>query len=89
MAQPATAVQRLGWSDTRFAQQLEQTRRKADPVERRQAYYQLEQQLLTEQVLIVPLYSQTAQYLVKPWIKNWSAMPFGGQPIKNWKLDIN
>ncbi|ODS24427.1 hypothetical protein AB835_03775 [Candidatus Endobugula sertula] len=86
VAEPATAVQRLGWTALDFAQQLERTLRQTNPVARQQGYRQLEYQLLTEQAVIVPLYFQTHQYLVKPWLKNWSAMPFGGQPVRNWGL---
>ena len=90
VVEPVTARERLGWVDTGFNRQLEQAMGILDASARRYAYAQLERQLLNEQALLLPLYVQTAQYLVKPWVKNWSAMPFGSQSIKDWRLgDVN
>ena len=86
VVEPSMAEKRLGWTDRGFNEQLKHIVPILDPLSRQQAYAQLERKLVNEETLLLPLYIQTAQYLVKPWVGNWSAVPFGGQSIKDWHL---
>ena len=58
-----------------------------DPNEREQLYYRAEEILTEEEVAIVPIYFENAQFLVKPWIKGWENTGFGGQRIHTWSLE--
>ena len=57
-----------------------------EPEERKRLYRRGEQLLVQEDVVIVPIYFNTANYLVKNRVKNWYSMAVGGQQIKNWSL---
>jgi oligopeptide transport system substrate-binding protein len=59
----------------------------SNPENRRKLYQRAEQILTEEEVAIMPLYFDTAQYLVKPWVKDWYSMAFGGQRIHHWSLE--
>ena len=51
-------------------------------------YEQAEKILNEEQTVLLPVYFASADYLVKPWVKDWYSMAFGGQQIRHWSLDV-
>jgi len=74
------------WDNQEFAQLVEKAQSIADPKERILLYRRAEEILVQEQAAVIPLYFETANYLIKPWIKGWYGMAFGGQHIRNWAL---
>ncbi|MDM8567122.1 peptide ABC transporter substrate-binding protein [Candidatus Halobeggiatoa sp. HSG11] len=83
---PQKGINWIGWDNLEFANAVERAAQISDPEERKQLYHHAEQILTETEVVIVPLYFLNTQYLVKPWIKNWYPMAFGGQHIRNWTL---
>jgi len=77
---------RVGWNNAEFDLLVERAQSISDPEERKKLYRRAEQILTEEVVAIMPLYFDTAQYLVKPWVKSYN-MAFGGQQIRHWSLD--
>jgi len=74
----------IRWENTKFAMLTELAQQKTVYAERLSLYYQAEQILNEKFVGIIPLYFANATYLVKPWIKDWDNMPYGGQHIRDW-----
>jgi ABC-type oligopeptide transport system substrate-binding subunit len=84
---PTYSSNLVQWQNTFFAESVEKAQGETDP-EKRRALYQKAEEILTEQeAVIMPLYHYSAPYLVRPRVKNWYGMAFGGQHIRNWKLD--
>lgn len=55
--------------------------------QRRKKFNNRAEQILTEEeVAIIPLYFNNAQFLVKPRVKDWYHIAFGGQHINKWSL---
>ena len=86
---PDKGINWIGWNNREFADLVEQASRISDPVERKDLYRRAEQILTEFEVGIVPLYFLNTQFLVKPWVKNWYPMAFGGQHVRNWVLENN
>ncbi|MFK5971323.1 MAG: peptide ABC transporter substrate-binding protein [Candidatus Marithrix sp.] len=86
---PDKGINWVGWNNREFADLVEQASRISDPVERKDLYRRAEQILTEFEVAIVPLYFLNTQFLVKPWVKNWYPMAFGGQHIRDWVLEKN
>lgn len=77
----------IGWNNSEFAEVVEKAQRSVDPTERKRLYRRAEQILTEEEAAMVPLYYSNAQFLVRPWIKGWFNMAFGGQHIHAWALE--
>ena len=75
------------WKNTEFAELTERAQYESDPKVRQLLYREAEEILNVKEAAIIPLYFDTAIYLVKPRIKNWYHMAFGGQRPRDWKLD--
>ncbi len=75
------------WKNQRYAQITEQAQQESNEQKRQQLYQLAEIILNQDETVILPLYFSSATYLVKPRIKNWYAMAFGGQQIRNWALE--
>ena len=58
-----------------------------DNNERKQIYKRAEKILCGEKTVILPLFFESAHYLVKKRVKNWNHMAIGGQHIRNWSLE--
>jgi oligopeptide transport system substrate-binding protein len=84
---PSDGSKLLGWNNRDFAEAVEKAQRISDPKERKQLYRKAEKILTEEQAAIVPLFFTNTQFLVKPWVKGWYNMAFGGQHIRNWRLE--
>jgi ABC-type oligopeptide transport system substrate-binding subunit len=75
------------WDNPEFAEAVEKAQQGANPEERKQLYHRAEQILTEEETAIVPVYFATTRFLVKPWVKGWYSMAFGGQHIRHWYLE--
>jgi ABC-type oligopeptide transport system substrate-binding subunit len=84
---PDKGMNWVGWNNREFAEVLTQAQQILNKVERKKLYRRAEQILTEEEVAIVPLYFSNAQFMVKPWVKGWYPMAFGGQQIRHWYLD--
>lgn len=77
---------RFGWSNRQFTYYIEQAQQISDETERKILYHKAEKILIEEEVAIIPLYFYRGLFLVKPWVKEWYNMAFGGQHIDQWSL---
>ena len=77
----------IGWKNPEFAGLMDQAQKEEDPNKRKRMYYRAEQILCQEESAVVPIYFDTAQYLVKARVKGWYSMALGGQHIRNWYLE--
>ena len=84
---PDDGINWIGWNNREFADVLDQALRVENPTKRRRLYRRAEQILTEEEVAIVPVSFSNTQLLVKPWVKGWYYMAFGGQHIRNWALE--
>ncbi len=83
----------FGWllTDETLRQELTEVIEKAqwvtDPIERKILYQQVEKILVEKAAVVMPLYFDNVQFLVKNRVKGWYNMAFGGQHILNWSLE--
>jgi oligopeptide transport system substrate-binding protein len=84
---PIEGLNLIGWNNEEFKKIVDRARITAVPQERKQLYRRAEEILTQEEVAIVPLFFFNTHFLVKPWVKNWYNMSFGGQHIRSWRLD--
>lgn len=83
---PNYSANLVKWNNALFAEYVEEAQGETNS-EKRRFLYQKAEELLTEQeAVIMPLYHYSAPYLVHPRVRNWHAMAFGGQHIRNWRL---
>ncbi|EDN69509.1 oligopeptide ABC transporter periplasmic oligopeptide-binding protein [Beggiatoa sp. PS] len=86
---PEKGINWIGWNNREFAELVDKAQQVSDPQERKQLYRRAEQILNETEAAIVPIYFASAEFLVKPWVKNWHNMAFGGQHIRYWSLEDN
>ena len=72
--------------ENEFAKSIEEAQQASDITERNQSYRRAEKILTEEAVVVMPLFFDNALFLVKPWVKEWYPMAFGGQRIRDWSL---
>lgn len=83
---PTDSANLVGWNHPAFTQAVEQAQRLSDTKERIRLYRQAERILTEEAAVIIPLFFNTAHYLVKPWVQKWAHTAVGGQHIHDWAL---
>ncbi|MCP4111176.1 MAG: mechanosensitive ion channel [Desulfobacteraceae bacterium] len=74
----------IGWDNPEFAELMVSAQGEADQGKRKAFYKRAEQILTEDECAIIPVYFETAQYLVKSRLKRWYHMAMGGQHIRNW-----
>ncbi|MDM8559782.1 peptide ABC transporter substrate-binding protein [Candidatus Parabeggiatoa sp. HSG14] len=84
---PKNGINWINWNHREFTNVVNKAQQISNPAERKKLYYRAEQILTEEEVAIIPLYFSNIQFLVKPWVKNWYPMAFGGQHIRYWALE--
>jgi ABC-type oligopeptide transport system substrate-binding subunit len=84
---PTQGLNRIGWNNSEFADVVEKAQRSSNQAERKQLYRRAEEILTQEEAAIVPIYFINDQFLVKPRVKGWYNMAFGGQHVRNWYLE--
>ncbi|MGA2490040.1 MAG: ABC transporter substrate-binding protein, partial [Anaerolineales bacterium] len=62
-------LHRLGWKDAAYDRLVEQAGRTPDRAKRMAMYRQADRLLVSEQVLVLPLFYNWESELVKPWVK--------------------
>lgn len=84
---PVKSVNVVGWENREFAELMEMAQIDNNPRNRKAIYRRAEKILCEEECVVLPIYFETAQYLVKPRVKGWYSMALGGQHIRNWYFD--
>jgi len=83
---PKKSTNYINWNNKEFSEVVEKAQRLRDPEARKALYYRAEQILNEEEAAILPIFFATATYLVKPHVKNWYGMAFGGQHIRDFTI---
>ncbi len=84
---PEAGINWVGWESPKFTRLIEKAQQLPEPEKRRQLYRRAEQIITEQEAIIVPIFFYNTLFLVKPWVKNWYYMPFGGQQIQDWAID--
>ncbi|EDN69488.1 conserved hypothetical protein [Beggiatoa sp. PS] len=84
---PNQGINWIKWQNTEFAKLVDKAQRLSDPERRKRIYHRAEQMLVQDVAAIIPLYFSMTPFLVKPWVKDWYDMAFGGQHIRHWALE--
>lgn len=84
---PKNSYNIIGWDNEEFAELMDLAKSEKDIAKRMKLYERAEQILCDEECAVVPLFFETAQYLVKPRVKGWYHITLGGQHIRNWYLE--
>jgi len=84
---PFKSQNMIQWNNREFAQLMDDAQKISDPEIRKRLYRRAEKILCEEEAAVIPIYFETAQYLVKPWVKDWFHMAIGGQHIYKWRFD--
>lgn len=84
---PIKSKNLIGWNNTEFARLLDEAEKLSVPETRKKLYKRAEQILCEEECVVVPIYFETAHYLIKPRVKGWYNMAMGGQHIRNWRFE--
>jgi len=83
---PVFNSQKSGWNNADFMRILESARTITDIEKRKKLYWEAEQILIKEAV-VVPVFFGNRPGLIKPRIKGWYNMSSGGHHIRNWYLE--
>jgi len=75
------------WKNKQYNQFVALAGQSSDTNKRNELYQQAETILVQKQCVIVPIFFETAKYLIKPRVKNWFFLPTYGQQLKDWSLD--
>ena len=84
---PDAGINWVGWQSEEFTHLIEEAQQVPNPAKRKKLYRRAEQVITEKEAVIAPIFFYNTLFLVKPWIKNWSYIPFGGQPIEDWVID--
>ena len=83
---PTAPYFQLGFKNEEFVKLMDQAAKESDPKKRKIMYKRAEIILCEQEVVVAPLYFETAHCLVKPRIQGWYHMSVGGQHIRNWSF---
>jgi oligopeptide transport system substrate-binding protein len=75
----STPIYRTGFKNARFDQLITDAKEEADQAKRMQMMLEAEK-ILIDEAVIVPEYYRTRARLIKPYLKNFVANLFGGEP---------
>ena len=76
-----------GWRDPDFIKLVQKLFAEYDLKEKQKLCIEAEKILCNKEALIIPIYFDTAHYLVNTRVKGWYHMPIGGgQHIRDWSL---
>jgi len=73
----------------KFDKIVEDAAFEADPTKRLELYKQAETTLINEEDGIAPIYYYTYVRLYKPWITKKVVSPVSGDPISEWRIDMD
>ncbi|KPA14192.1 Bacterial extracellular solute-binding protein, family 5 [Candidatus Magnetomorum sp. HK-1] len=77
-----------GIKNSKILNILNQASKISNQEKRRKLYIEAERILTEEVCAIIPVYYQKERILIHPRVEGWYHMPFGGQHIRNWRLNI-
>jgi ABC-type oligopeptide transport system substrate-binding subunit/ABC-type branched-subunit amino acid transport system substrate-binding protein len=83
---PNSPFKFFSWENEEYVDLMKKTIVISDINERKRLYKRAEKIVCGEQAIVFPLFFESAHYLVKQRVKNWTHMTFGGQHIRNWSL---
>ena len=75
-----------GWENQEFHHLVQKAGEALDDKKRNRLYRMAEKILIHDETSIMPIYFESAKYLINPCLKNWYPMPIGGQLIKDWYI---
>ncbi|MBT4286114.1 MAG: peptide ABC transporter substrate-binding protein, partial [Deltaproteobacteria bacterium] len=81
---PTKSLNRIRWQNREFIEVTDKAQTSSDKQLRKDLYKRAEKILCEEEAAIIPIYYYTAQFLIKPWLKNFQHIPFQGAHIRNW-----
>jgi len=84
---PAHPLVNTSWKNDAFTELMKKAEKETDPKKRNAYYKQAEQILCEQEAVTAPVFFSLAHCLVRPKIRGWYHMPFGGQHIRNWYFD--
>jgi oligopeptide transport system substrate-binding protein len=73
---------------TKFDELTRQAAKEQDPEKRKELYREAERILIEEETALAPIYHYTFITMTKPWITERYDSPVGGDPIKDWRIDV-
>jgi len=76
-----------GWENKTYNKYVAQAGKHQDQTQRYQLYQQAEKILVQQECAIMPLFFETAKYLIKPRVQNWYFLPTYGQQLMHWSID--
>jgi len=76
-----------GWKNIKYDELVELAGKNPDQNQRFILYQKAEKILVKKECAIVPLFFETAKYLIKPRIKNWFFLPTYGQQLMHWSIE--
>jgi len=75
------------WNSAQYNILIEAAAKEKDPNKRKALYKQIERIICQKECILAPIFHESGHYLVKPRVKGWYNMAFGGQHIRNWSLE--
>ena len=75
------------WYNKEYLDLIKDASKEIDPHKRKTIYQRIEEIICKEDCIIAPIFYDAGHYLIKPRVKGWYNMAFGGQHIRNWSLD--
>jgi oligopeptide transport system substrate-binding protein len=83
---PAKSLFHFNWENDAFENLVNRAAREKDATVRKALFQQTEKVLCQDEAVVIPIFYDLADSLVKPRIKGWYHMAIGGQHIRNWSL---
>ena len=75
------------WNKDEYFQLIDAASKERNPGKRKNIYKRIENIICEKECIIAPIFHEIGHYLVKPRVKGWYNMAFGGQHIRNWSLE--
>lgn len=83
---PTQSPNRIGWDNEIFKETVDEAQRTSEQNKRKALYKRAEQVLVEEEAAVVPIYFDTAPYLINARLRDWYGMALGGQHIRKWSI---
>jgi len=81
---PAKPLFKIAWNNTEFNALLKKAQTELNPQVRNALFRRAEYILCEKEAIVVPIFFDQTDSLVKPRIRGWYHMAIGGQHIRNW-----
>jgi len=77
------------FNNAEFDALVEQAAGESDPAVRQDLYAQAEKIFIDDETAIAPIYYYTYVRLYKPWMTDVVISPVSGDPVSQWKMDVD